>query len=59
MPNFDLKNMISTKTKGLSRKKWINSQDFEQKNFKLLDFYDKFQQVARNILKNCLFYIHI
>jgi hypothetical protein len=40
--NFDLKNMISTFTKGFSKKNGPNLLDFHNFFFKLLDFYDKF-----------------
>ncbi len=36
-----------------------NSQDFEENNSKLLNVFDKFQQVVKNIFKICFFYIHI
>ncbi len=60
-PNFDLKNMISTYTKDFSwKKKRPKFADFEDVFNKSPDFYNKFQQVAKNMKGlRIFFYFHI
>jgi hypothetical protein len=48
-PNFDLKNMISIYPKKfLAPKNGSNSPDFTKKKSKSIEFYDRFQWVAKN-----------
>jgi hypothetical protein len=50
LPNYELKNMLSTNAKDFSWEKLAqNLSDIEELFFKSLDFYDKFQWVAKNI----------
>jgi hypothetical protein len=59
-PNFDLKNMNSTFTKDFSMKKMAQIHQISKKKSKSPDFYDEFQQVAKNIRRILVFfYFHI
>jgi hypothetical protein len=49
-PNFDLKNMILAQTQDFPWKKWPKFARFPKKKvFEIDRFYDKFQEVAKNI----------
>jgi len=48
-PDFDLKNMISTYTKDFPWEKWAKFAKKKIPNSKSLDFYAKFQEVAKDI----------
>ncbi len=54
--NFLIENMILTYAKDFSwKEKDLNSPDFEKLFFESPDFYDKFQQIVKNIEPFCYF----
>lgn len=52
---FWLKNINLTYIKDFPWKKGPNLLDFKTNNFKLPIFYDKFQEVTKNMKKSCFF----